>query len=56
MSIVYGIIFIVSLSALYAGLYYVNHKTPVPSGCEDLKSECNGCSIASCGNHPSKQY
>lgn len=45
------LVFVV-LAAGYGVMYYLNHKTPVPKGCEDLKAECEGCKIASCENHP----
>ncbi|HAM64092.1 MAG: hypothetical protein A2Y20_01975 [Firmicutes bacterium GWF2_51_9] len=48
-------LYIGALGAFYAVAYYLNHKTPVPAGCEDLKASCNGCAIGSCGNHPSHQ-
>lgn len=41
------------LGGLYAGAYYLNHKTPVPEGCEDLQAGCTGCKDYSCGHHPS---
>ncbi len=50
-----AIIFIGGLAGLYAVSYYLNHKTPVPKGCENLKAECDGCKISSCGNHPNQQ-
>lgn len=45
-------LFFAALGGLYAGLYYLNHKTPVPKGCENLKVDCEGCKISSCENHP----
>ncbi len=47
-----ALLFLIGLAAFYAIVYYFNHKTPVPKGCEDLKAECDGCKISSCGNHP----
>lgn len=47
-----AVLFAGGLAAMYAAVYYLNHKTPVPEGCEDLKAECDGCKISSCGNHP----
>ncbi|MCF0115328.1 MAG: hypothetical protein HUJ56_08250 [Erysipelotrichaceae bacterium] len=52
MKTLYAILFAVVLGAIYALGYYLNHKTPVPEGCEDLKSECSGCRITSCEMHP----
>ncbi len=40
------------LAAIYAALYYFNHKTPAPEGMEKLKAECKGCQIKTCGNNP----
>jgi hypothetical protein len=42
-----------SLGAFYAVTYALNHKIPVPEGCEELQSTCAGCNIHGCGNHPS---
>lgn len=43
------------LASIYALSYYLNHKTPVPKGCENLKTDCDGCTISSCGNHPTHE-
>ncbi|MBR5207813.1 MAG: hypothetical protein IKV65_04865 [Erysipelotrichaceae bacterium] len=51
---IYAAIFALTMGGLYAALYYLNHRTPVPKGCENLKEECSGCSISSCANHPSQ--
>ncbi|MCI6271534.1 MAG: hypothetical protein MR601_01160 [Erysipelotrichaceae bacterium] len=40
------------IAGIYGVLYYFNHKTPVPKGCEDLKANCEGCNISSCELHP----
>lgn len=48
-----ALLLLAGLGALYGCLYYFNHKTPVPKGCEDLKAGCQGCKDFSCGNHPS---
>ncbi len=45
-------LYIVGLGCLYGVGYYLNHKTPVPKGCENLKADCEGCKITSCENHP----
>ncbi len=50
-----ALIFVAILGAFYAGLYILNHKTPVPAGCEEMITSCNGCSISSCGLHPSQK-
>ncbi len=42
----------VVLATAYGVLYYFNHRTPVPEGCEHLKADCEGCKIHSCGNNP----
>lgn len=52
MKTLYAVLFALVLGAIYAFLYYLNHKTPVPEGCENLKAECSGCRITSCENHP----
>lgn len=43
------------LGAIFALVYTMNRKTPVPEGCENLKAECGGCHDISCGNHPSHE-
>jgi len=47
-----ALLFLAVMGGLYALLYYLNHRTPVPEGCENLKAECDGCRITSCENHP----
>lgn len=53
MSVMIPILYLAIFGAIYAILYYFNHKTPLPEGCENLKAQCNGCHDASCCNHPS---
>ena len=50
---IYAIVLFAVMGGFYALLYYLNHKTPVPKGCEDAKAQCAGCRVTSCGNHPS---
>ena len=50
-----AVLLLAGLGAFYALGYVLNHRTPVPKGCEDLKAECEGCHDFSCGNHPSYQ-
>ncbi len=52
MEIVYALGFLAVMGGVYAMLYTLNHRTPVPKGCEDLKTNCDGCRIISCGSHP----
>lgn len=52
MSYLYAALLFAALGGLYALLYYLNHKTPVPKGCEDIKAECKGCHDTACANHP----
>ncbi len=47
------VIYIAILGAIYAFFYVLNHKTKVPEGCENIKATCKGCTMTSCGNHPS---
>ncbi|MBN2849932.1 MAG: hypothetical protein JXK92_04680 [Erysipelotrichaceae bacterium] len=49
------VLYLAALGGLYALVYYLNHKTPVPAGCESIRAACDGCAIGSCGNHPSQQ-
>ena len=47
-----AVIYFIILATIYGVLYYFNHKTPKPEGCEHLNSECEGCKIESCAAHP----
>ncbi len=49
---IYALLFLAVMGGMYAALYWLNHKTPVPEGCENLKAECDGCRVTSCENHP----
>lgn len=50
-----GIIFFACLAGLYALLYHLNHNTPLPEGCENLKAECKGCHDTACMNNPAHE-
>ena len=39
------------LATIYGGLYYYNHKTPLPKGMEKLKADCKGCKNYGCGHY-----
>ncbi len=45
-------IYFALLGSIYAILYYLNRRTPVPQGCESLKSQCKGCQDYSCQHNP----
>lgn len=47
--------FFALLGGIYAAAYYMNHKTPKPKGCENLKPECRGCHDKNCMNNPHYQ-
>lgn len=51
----YGILILAGLGAAYALVYYLNHKTPVPEGCEQYQQACQGCQDFACANHPDNQ-
>lgn len=55
-NIVYAVVFFAVLAGIYCIGYYLNHKTPKPKGCENLKAECDGCKITSCMNNPIHDY
>ncbi len=49
---VIAIVLITSLVVAYIVLYVLNHRTPVPEGCEDIMAsaaKCSGCSNSACG-------
>jgi len=41
------------LGALLAFAYYLNQKTPVPEGCENIEAACEGCKVSICSRNPS---
>ena len=51
-----AIIYLAALGAFYALVYYLNHRTPRPQGCEEIDATCGTCSLGHCGNHPSQQF
>lgn len=48
MQALYAVLIAVVLFALVIVSYYLNKKTPVPEGCENLHPDCKGCGITSC--------
>lgn len=55
MKVFIPLVYLGALGAVYALVYHLNHKTPLPKGCEHLKAECKGCSDHSCCNHPGQK-
>jgi len=57
MNFIYALLYMAVLGSIFLLSYILNKRTPVPAGCEDLKANCEGCKIASCGNYsaPSRQ-
>ncbi|MCR0288357.1 hypothetical protein MKC84_02345 [[Clostridium] innocuum] len=49
------VLYLGALGAVYALVFYFNHKTPLPKGCEDLKAQCKGCHDHSCYNNPAHE-
>ncbi|MDE6475498.1 MAG: hypothetical protein K2L08_01450 [Erysipelotrichaceae bacterium] len=45
-------LYFILLGSIYILLYYFNHRTPLPQGCENLKSQCKGCQNSACQNNP----
>lgn len=43
-----ALLLFVVLAAFFGLTYYLNNKTPVPKGCENLKEDCKGCKIEGC--------
>ena len=43
-----AVLIIAVLFGLNVWLYRANKKTPVPTGCENLRPECNACGIRDC--------
>ena len=50
--VVLAVVFFAVLGGSYALAYYLNHRTPKPAGCEDLKPSCKGCHDRNCMNNP----
>lgn len=44
-----------SLGGILALSYYMNMKTPVPEGCENMQAACEGCAITHCYKNPTHQ-
>jgi len=51
MTIVAIIVFVVLASLTVVG-YLLNARTPKPEGCENITSQCEGCSISTCLHNP----
>ncbi|MBQ3253280.1 MAG: hypothetical protein IJA65_01885 [Acholeplasmatales bacterium] len=47
-AVIYAILFIIALIAVFFITYVLNKKTPVPKGCEDILISDENC--LSCGN------
>ena len=47
-AVIYAILFIIALIAVFFITYVLNKKTPVPKGCEDIKISDDNC--LQCGN------
>ena len=47
-AVIWAIIFIIALIAVFFITYVLNKKTPLPKGCEDLKISDENC--LNCGN------
>lgn len=47
-----AILFVGALIGIYIWAYLNNKKTLVPKGCENLKTDCDGCKLVSCSLHP----
>ncbi|MDD2434246.1 MAG: hypothetical protein PHY11_04710 [Bacilli bacterium] len=43
-----GILVIGGLIILFIVAYILNHRTPKPKGCENLKPDCGACHIENC--------
>jgi hypothetical protein len=52
MEIVWAILVMIPLVAIFVITYAMNKKTPVPPGCEDVG--CEGCNITVCENRKEK--
>lgn len=52
MEYILPVLYLGALGAIYAIVYHLNHRTPLPKGCEDLKAQCKGCHDTTCSNNP----
>ena len=50
-----AVLYLAALGGFYGLVFFLNHKTPRPEGCEDIEATCSSCSLGHCGNHPSQQ-
>jgi len=53
--IIVAIAIMAVLIALFFVSFLLNKKIPEPEGCRDLKKNCVGCGILSCGSNPANQ-
>ncbi len=47
-----AIVLIAVLVITYIALHVLNHRTPIPEGCEDVMAsaaKCSGCNNSGCG-------
>lgn len=47
-----AILLMAGLGAVYALVYYLNQRTAVPEGCEDLGAGCSSCTVGTCSVKP----
>lgn len=47
-----AILLMAGLGAVYALVYYLNQRTAVPKGCEDLGAGCSSCTVGTCSVKP----
>lgn len=51
-NIIYGLLILAAMVAVFIFVFLLNKNTPLPEGCEHLVAECNSCSQHSCTHHP----
>ncbi len=55
MNVLIALAYIAGLGGVYALLHFLNAKTPIPAGCEELLEACGTCSTGSCTLHPTNR-
>lgn len=47
-----AVLLFAALGGVYALVYYLNQRTPVPEGCEIADANCASCTVGSCSIKP----
>lgn len=51
MPLLYGLILIVAIAAVYGFSMSENRNTPLPEGCSEILAQCGSCHDVTCGHY-----